>query len=489
MNKAPATSRPNILWICSDQQRFDTIGALGNAHIRTPNIDGLVGDGVAFTHAFCQSPICTPSRSSFLTGLYPSAAHGCMNGNERWGEGAPLVTKLLADDGYDCGLAGKLHLAGASGRLEPRPLDDGYRVFLWSHHPEDDWPEGHAYADWLRSKGYDPKEISHHPESVPVELHQSSWCARMAVEFIEEQREGPWLMSINFFDPHAPFNPPRDYLDHYDPKTLPDPLFRPSDLEAQAKLAGVTFQNPARDPEAFDARQVKAAYYAMIELIDDCVGQMLEALDRTGQRDNTIVIFMSDHGEMLGDHGLLLKGCRFYEGLVRVPLIISAPGLAQKGIISDALVELTDLAPTLLEAAGTPFPDRMQGRSLLPLLTGRSDIHHHRDTVRSEFYRALSPEKRDPGKTSGLSARDVGSRGVLPIGVAYGTMLRDRRYKLVVYHGHDHGELFDLETDPGEFNNLWDDPDYAGLRFELIKRSFDQLALAVDTGPKQTCLY
>ena len=143
--------RPNILWICTDQQRYDTIGALGNEHIRTPNIDRLVGEGTAFTHAFCQSPICTPSRASFLTGMYPSSVHGCTNGNAYWAGTAPLVTKLLADAAsYDCGLAGKLHLAGAHGRIEPRG-SDGYRVFHWSHDSRDQWPEGHAYADWVRA--------------------------------------------------------------------------------------------------------------------------------------------------------------------------------------------------------------------------------------------------------------------------------------------------------------------------------------------------
>jgi len=124
-------ARPNILWICTDQQRWDTIHALGNPHIRTPNIDRLVSEGVSFTRTYCQSPICTPSRASFLTGLYPSSVHNCGNGNERWSEGAPLLPKLLKDAGYDCGLAGKLHLAGCQGRVEPRPKDDGYRVFKW----------------------------------------------------------------------------------------------------------------------------------------------------------------------------------------------------------------------------------------------------------------------------------------------------------------------------------------------------------------------
>ena len=121
-------ARPNVLWICTDQQRYDTIRSLGNRHIRTPNLDKLVETGVAFTHAHCQSPICTPSRASFLTGMYPDTVHGCINGNEHWAHAAPLVTKTLADAGYDCGLAGKLHLSSAQNRIEPRPKD-GYRVF------------------------------------------------------------------------------------------------------------------------------------------------------------------------------------------------------------------------------------------------------------------------------------------------------------------------------------------------------------------------
>ena len=198
-----------------------------------------------------------------------------------------------------------------------------------------------------------------------------------------------------------------------------------------------------------------------------------QALERTGQRERTLVIFHSDHGESLGDHGLLLKGCRFYEGLVRVPLIMSWPGHLTDGLVSDALVELTDIMPTVLDACGVACPDVMVGRSLLPLMTGRGDVHHHRDAVRSEYYHTLAP-------VAGGISTFIGS---------YATMRRDRRYKLVVYHGHPMGELFDLQEDPGEFNNLWDDPAYAGIRFDLLKQSFDALAFAVDLGPKQTRWY
>jgi arylsulfatase A-like enzyme len=473
--------RPNILWICTDQQRFDTIASLGNPHIRTPNIDRLVADGVAFTHAYCQSPICTPSRASFLTGRYASTVHASMNGNEQWAEAAPLVTKLLKDAGYDAGLAGKFHLAGAASRIEPRPADDGYRVFAWSHDPNDRWPTGHAYADWVRSQGYDLGELHRSPEGIPAELHQTTWCANRAIEFMQEARSTPWLMSVNIFDPHAPFNPPRAYLERYDPATLPGPYFQESDLVSQKLLTGVDFQNPPRHPDEFDAQAIQAAYYAMIELIDDNVGRTLAALEASGQRENTVVIFMSDHGETLGDHGLLLKGNRFYEGLVRVPLIIAWPGHFQKGLVSDALVELTDLAPTLLELAGVDLaavsatgagaPEGLVGKSLLPILTGKADPQTHRPFVRCEYYRALNPE--GPGRDQG------------DFRIHFGTMHRTPRYKLCVYHGHPVGELFDLELDPWEFENLWGRPAYAGIQGELLKAAFDALALATDLGPPQ----
>jgi arylsulfatase A-like enzyme len=460
--------RPNILWLCTDQQRYDTIGALGNPYLRTPHIDRLVETGVAFTHAYCQSPICTPSRASFLTGTYPSTVHGCINGNDRWSDAAPLITKTLAEAGYDCGLAGKLHLAGAHGRIEPRP-DDGYRVFHWSHHPRDDWPEGHAYVDWLKSEGHDYKTLYEQHGHIPKELHQTTWCTDRAIDFMRERRDGPWLFSFNCYDPHPPFDPPEEYVRPFDIDRLPGPLFRDSDLEAQRRLAPVVFQSEPAHPDSFDGQRHQARYWAQIALIDENVGRMMRALAETGQRENTIVIFMSDHGDMVGDHGLRFKGCRFYEGLVRVPLIFSWPGTAKRkgrdGLRSDALVELTDLAPTLREAAGLPPDERLAGRSLLPMLTGAADPSHHRDFVRCEYFQAIT------GPPS------------------YATMIRDRRHKLVTYHGHDLGELFDLEADPGEFENLWDDPGHAAVRFDLMKRSFDALALAVDIGPPRVVPY
>ena len=477
--------KPNILWICSDQQRYDTIGALGNSYVSTPNIDRLVAEGAAFTHAYCQSPICTPSRASFLTGMYPSAVHVNGNGNESFTDIYPLVTRLLADGGYDCGLIGKLHLASAYGRVEPR-VKDGYRYWRYSHAPRDDWEEGHDYADWVRSKGQMLGELTKSLDGVPAELHQTTWCADRTIEFILEKREGPWLASVNVYDPHPPFNPPKSYREIFDPKKMPGPLFRDSDLEQQRILEKIDFQSKGRSPQELDiespilpqspnkgyeepsapgerdAKTLQAAYYAMIKLIDDGVGQILGALEESGQREQTVVIFTSDHGEMLGDHGLIQKGCRFYEGLVRVPLIFSWPGQFKAGLSSGALVQLTDIAPTLLELGGGEVPERMQGESLLPILTGEAPPDHHRGFVRTEYYNAID----------------------MPDGT-FATMYRDQRYKLIVYHGHGLGELYDLEKDPGEFENLWDDPTSETVKLDLIHKSFDASMLAMDRGPRR----
>ena len=479
------TARPNILWYCADQQRYDTIGAINNPHVSTPHIDKLVASGTACTHAYAQSSICTPSRAAFLTGCYPNTVRAARNGNAYFADVYPLISRLLRDAGYDCGLIGKLHLASAYQQVEP-PVDDGSRYFKYSHAPRDDWDEGHDYADWVRGKGEQLSELIKSLDGVPAEFHQTTWASDRALEFIREPRDQPWLLSINIYDPHPPFNPPKAYRDMFDPKAMPDPLFRDSDLVQQRKLAGIDFQSKVSRPEALDigdpilprtphtggyraeehspgerdAWTLKAAYYAMIKLIDDQFARIVQALDEQGQLENTLIIYSSDHGESLGDHGLIEKGCRFYEGLVRVPLIFSWPGQVKAGLQSDALVELLDIPPTLLDICGLDIPEYMQGRSLYPLLKGETDPGFHKPYVRSEYFDAI--------KASDASRA---------------TMYRDKRYKLTVYHGHNLGELYDLENDPGEFNNLWDDPNARELKFDLLAKSFDASMLAEDLGP------
>ena len=460
-------TRPNILWYCTDQQRFDTIGALGNEFVRTPTIDRIVEEGVAFTHAYCQSPICTPSRSSFMTGMYSSRVHNSRNGNDTFPDQPPVITKLIAESGYNCGMVGKFHLQSSGYRTEPR-IDDGFSYWRFSHAPRDDWEEGHHYAEWVKARGGDLNAMRESPERVSTEFHQTTWASDCAIEFINQQQSAePWLLNLNIYDPHPPFIPPKSYADQFDADEMPGPYFQESDLDQQAKLASLDFQDEIRTPEEHDAKQKQADYYAMIAQIDDQFARILQALEESGQRENTIIIFTSDHGETLGDHGLMYKGCRFYEGLVRVPLIFHAPGKFKQNLRSDALVELLDMSATILDLAQVEKPDYFQGNSLLPILEGNSSSEHHRDYVRCEYFDAL-----DPHFTGGTGT--------------YGTMHRTDRYKLCMYHDKDLGELYDLQEDPWEFNDLWDSPEHQQIKNQLIHESFNaHVCLTTDVGSKR----
>lgn len=486
--------RPNILWICTDQQRWDTLGATGNRLVATPVIDRLYAEGAAVPQAYCQSPICTPSRASFLTGRYPRTTRTRQNGQDIPADEV-LLPKLLADAGYACGLAGKLHLSAVHPSVAPvteRRIDDGYAVFHWSHHPSRavsesgggegtltavNWPLN-AYNLWLAERGsrYDPApypgsdNVMVGPEA---EYHQTTFCAEMAANFIRAHAGGgrPWMFSVNFFDPHHPFDPPRAYLERYldrlEEILLPD--YVPGELDGKPVFQRIDHASAYGGNAAmpFDAmtpqehRLVRAAYFAMCDLVDEAVGTMLAALDETGQRGDTIVVFMSDHGEMLGDHGIYLKGPYFYEPAVHVPLVFHCPGRIPAAPVA-GLVELVDVAPTLLEAAGLPRHPGMQGRSLWPGIAagaGRST----REDVYCEYLNAM-PWHYDPHTPQA-------------------TMVRTERHKIVLSHGDALGELYDLEADPSETVNLWDDPAAVPVKLAMLQRACDRIAFTADPLP------
>ena len=479
--------QPNILWICSDQQRFDTLGCYGNGFVHTPHLDHLATSGMLFEGAYCQSPICTPSRASFLTGRTPRTTRTRQNGQSIPADEV-LVTRLLADGGYTCGLAGKLHLSTCDPRHCPdteRRIDDGYDVFHWSHAPDPDFP-GNAYRRWLDERGqrYQTPAFRDSPHvcaGMPAEHHQTTWCAEMAIDFMRQQASGdqPWLFSVNIFDPHFPFDPPAAYLERYLDRldAIPLPVYTPGELDNKPRYQ----QPPFRDryhycgPHDFeqmsdaDHRLVTAASWAMGDLIDEQVGRMLRCLEETGQRDDTIVIYMSDHGEMLGDHSIYLKGPYFYEPAVKVPLIVSWPGKIRPNRRSRALVELMDLAPTLLDAAGLPRHAGMQSKTLWPLLTGPDDgLDRHHDGVMCEYYHGMSADADPP---------------------PFATMLRTDRHKIVVAHGLETGEFYDLEIDPTETRNLWASADHAPVKMQMLKQLCDRMAFAADPLPVRQGIY
>jgi arylsulfatase A-like enzyme len=474
----------NVVWFCTDQQRYDTLGCMGNDAIETPNLDRLAREGMLFRRTYTQSPICTPSRACFLTGRYPRETRDLFNGNEFFSKDEKLVTRLLADEGYRCGLVGKLHLTAAEGKMERR-CDDGYSYMKWSHHPHDDWEPGvNAYQEWLKGKGLKWSELyqgqytsmSQWPPvqnpkwtgknvGVPAKFHQTTWCVDEAISFMEQQKESGdgWLVSINPFDPHPPLDPPQEYKDRLSVEDMPLPLWKDGELDNKPDIQRHDYrvggQNGAADSIVGMGDEEKKEkirdYYAQIELIDDNIGRLLEYLDESGQRENTLVIFMSDHGEMSGDHGLYWKGAYFYEGLVHVPLIVSCPGTVKENVSCSALVELVDVAPTILDLLGYEVPYCMSGKSFAKILTGEAPADRFKDSVYCEFYSVLRGCHDD----------------------IFATMYFDGRYKIVVYHGKEYGELYDLGNDPCEFDNLWDDPACSALKERLVRKNFDAAIL------------
>ena len=467
---------PNILWLTSDQQRSDTIHALGNPYIDTPNLDRLCHEGVAFTRAYSQNPICTPSRASFLTGKYPSSINANINGADNLPEHCTLFPRRLKEIGYYCGLVGKLHITSAWGGFEPR-MDDGYDYFennLGSGHHLDH--DDNVYAAWLSEKGVDWRDILtkddkhdywwYRPDA-PVDLRQTAFLAERAIQFMENQTgDRPWMLSVNCYDPHPPYDAPDELVEKYLARDLPDPVFTPSDLETDKKLRLYFHQSDAR-PIDDALRRNKASYYGMCEIVDRHYGWIIDALDRLGLRNDTIVIFNSDHGEMLGDHGLTHKGCRFYEGLVHIPLIISMPSRFRKDYKYNGLTELTDIVPTLAELCGIPLTDT-HGVSLLPVLEGRAD-DTGRKFVRTEYYATLEEDRNYDALRSGDEKIELPDDWT----GSYACMYCDGRWKLNVFHGSSYGQLFDLNNDPQEQKNLWDEPELQSIKTDLLLKSFD----------------
>jgi arylsulfatase len=379
----------------------------------------------------------------------------------------PLISKLIADSGYACGLIGKFHLVSAGRRPEPR-LDDGFDYWQHSHAPRDDWPEGtHQYADWIRDQGESLDEMRNSERRVHPHLHQTKWASDCAIDYITRDHGKPWMLNINVYDPHPPFIPPEEYANRFKAEDMPGPHFRETDLKHQKTLEAADFQDEVRTPQEHNAKSAQAKYYAMIAQIDDQLARILQTLDETGQRENTVIIFTSDHGETLGDHGLMFKGCRFYEGLVKVPLIFSCPEKLNTNKQCSGLVELLDLSATLLALAGVEIPDYHQGRNLLPIVSGDDPGANIRDSARCEYFDAL-----DSHFTGGTGS--------------FATMYRNDRYKLVVYHDKNIGELYDLHEDPWEFNDLWNEPSHTDIKSRLILESFNtHVNLTTNVGSKR----
>lgn len=371
---------------------------------------------------------------------------------------------------------GKFHLGSAwGGRTEPR-LDDGFRVFRWSHDPYVRSPEN-SYHTWLEERfpGLLDETLAQGGDAIdrlPTEAHYSHWVGEEAIEYLTTGRDRakPFCFVVNFFDPHHGFGAPPEYRERYDPEALPRPVGGPDDLDdkpaiyREASARSYAGSLPGfEDYTADEIQGIVADYYAMVSLVDDEVGRILSALEDEGLADDTLVVFTSDHGELLGDHRMLLKGPMMFESSVRVPLIVRWPGELPEGAVRDDLVQWIDLAPTLLEAAGVEALPRAQGTSLLGLArSGQWD--DARGWALAEYRNSCIPYE-------------------VPV---HTTMLRTDDWKVVVHHGAPStarertGELYDLVDDPQELTNLWDDERFRDRRLGLQEQLLDVLVATED---------
>lgn len=457
--------QPNIILIITDQQRSDTIAGLGAPWMITPNLDRLAAEGMAFTNCYTTSPLCVPSRASLFRGMYPHGTGIVMNFQE-W---QPTWVQSLSDAGYHCVNIGKMHTnpydapAGFHQRIivenKDRPM------FLEEH-------ERAFYDDWdlaLHARGITKPTRYHRFAANPQQfrealgafvweydedMHPDAFVGNTARWWVEErQSDAPLFLQIGFAGPHPPFDPSARALKMYEGRKIPLPEVTQEELAKQpsphqelrrnmvrANFDCVAWQeNPA--PEALE--RMRRHYAANVTMIDEKVGEVLAVLGQRGYLDHAIVIYTSDHGEALGDHGHIQKWT-MYDTSVKVPLICwSSDDQIGHGVRSDALVQLMDLAPTILEYAGVAVPANWNARSLRGLMADPQSTPP-RDMVHSELFR---------------DHMQTGAELII--------MQRDRRWKVVWYLDSEEGELYDLENDPKEVKNLWDSEEHAALRTRL----------------------
>ena len=467
--------------------RADALGCAGSPAL-TPNLDRLAAEGTLFERAYCANPVCSPSRAAIFTGRYPHCT-GAWTIGLSVDEDEITMCDHLKPLGYRCVATGKMHfrpelsdMDGSHGaspadvRFRPRQRDGTYYGFD-EHHLTEDHPEGEYLAwlqkvapEWAGNLQGDPKDGSMHEKGgiFPPELHQTHWIADRAIETIRaHDASRPLFLWTSFIDPHHPFNAPRRYVEKYRDIAIADPVKRAGELDlrpdhlrrqgARGYWPGGGEEHSYRDEEV---RHIIRNYYAMITFIDEQIGRIREALIEAGLWENTIVIFTADHGELLGDHGLMMKGPWHYEGSIRVPMIFHGPGIVA-GQRTRALMENADILPTLLGLIGQPVPYGVQGRSQAPVLAGKSD--HERDSI--------------------VCSYDVHDRGIRL------KTLRTDRYKLNVFAGESYGELFDLQEDPHELHNRFFDGALAAERSRLFELLAVRMIQDEDPLPERKARY
>lgn len=440
--------KPNVLFIVSDDLNC-RLGCYGDPQVLTPNIDRLAKRGVVFERAYCQFPLCSPSRSSFLTGRRPNATGVLRNPgqgmNARTGRPAPhfrdaiqdtvTLPQLFKNNGYFVARVGKLYHYGVPGQIGTNGLDDPPS---WAQviNPKgrDKTDEGQVFSlipnnfggtlSWMAAEGTDAEQTD-------------GLTAAAAVELLEQHKPEPFFLAVGFFRPHTPYVAPKSYFEKYPAADIKLAELSAEDLARKPAPAFASAKAEQEKMSDEQRRQAIQAYQASITFMDAQVGKLLDGLDQKGLADNTIVVFFSDHGYHLHEHGLWQK-MSLFEGSARVPLIIAAPGMAANGMRTQSLAELVDLYPTLAELTGLDAPDYLGGVSLKPVLE---------DSAKSVKSAAYTQVRR--GNFDGYS-------------------VRTEQFRYTLWDGGTKGaQLHDLQSDPKETKNLVNQPEHAEIVAEL----------------------
>ena len=446
-------TRPNLLFIFTDEQRFDTLRCYGNDFVRAPNLNALAEESFVFQHPYVTQPVCTPARSTIMTGLYPHTT-GCIGNNIPLRAETVTLAEMVSQD-YRRTYCGKWHLGdeviAQHGFEEWIGTEDNYR----DHYSREEYfAQLSPYHHFLIENGFIPDKESKGAKvfsrpaaaRLPEDYTKAAFQGREAARFIRENAGDPFVLYVNFLEPHMPFTGPFD--DMYSPEEIPTgPHFMqkpPPNASAKNRRQAERFMQ-MEDYEGHNLtteagwRKLRAQYLGLVTLVDNAVGNILRALDESGVADNTLVVFTSDHGDMMGDHGQLTKGV-LYEESVKVPLLIRIPWLGKQQREVVGRFSQIDLAPTLLDLLGEPIPETLQGESRVPVLRGEETLERNDAFV--EWNAADDPWR---------------------------TVVSAEGWKLNL-SPEDQCELFDLNADPHEQQNRFDDPDQKDRIRDLAAR-------------------
>jgi choline-sulfatase len=432
--------KPNIIYVLSDQHNFEISGFMGDGYVKTPNIDKLAKNGVSMGNCYCNSPLCVPSRSSMLSGLLPTET-GIYNNMQCLPTDRATLVHSLSVAGYDTVLCGRMHFSGPDQRhgFEKRLVGDITSSFMGVDN------ELEMY-EVFRGASYQARiGIEKSGSGSSAVLKFDTAVTQAACDYIQDREdERPLFMMVGMYAPHCPYVAPKRWYDYYY-NTLPIPEVI-SEKEKKALHPAIQKWIELRgvgDVTAEELRRVRAAYYAMITFMDENTGRIMQAVEKYLGLANTVIIYGSDHGDNIGEHGLFWK-TNFYEGSSRVPLIFSWDGVFPKDCWMHELTSLIDMAPTLLDIArAKPLPV-MHGESLLSSLKTGKEI--------------------SKGRTVISLLADI--KGDVP-----SAMIRKGDYKLVIHYGYEQPQLFNITKDPKELNDIGTDPRFA----ETIQRLKEEL--------------